>query len=606
MDKKDLSAIVDIHKSYWDRYRLRMRDLTRAYNGCILGKDEMTRYRDLYGRVVELSDGYALVESYMASLFLKGPAVAVTQGPDEEGDAHTVEAVANRFLWNQQPTIEQLLRQSIIYPFSVLKLGINPKTNGKEPKWKPVLDQVDMRVVYPWDVIVDMSATRWDLQRYMGVRLYVPMLEAMERWGNKRWKPAAKNDYLEEVGTTSQGSIPILAGGGKGGRDRKEEADRYISSDSKESKSLSWVEVWEVYDMQGGEVVWWSPNLPANDGIVDRVEIPFKYADGSPLAPLVPLYIGVNPQYALQGQSTLGRSYDLIWEKTTLRTVEAAAFRRDARIFGSRKGTLSEEAKARLAENKDMSVIEIDILPEQSVQDALYALPTPTLSPDFERYESKIQQDLDRGNILAPFTRGQATNSTATEIAALTQYTDSEIGRMARCRDRTMELCAETYIRMLHSILEAHPDAKTVITIDGETAVLTAETIEGDFRYAASDQSSTPLSASIRRQRFIEVLPMVRTLATSTAPIDKVLLEHLVREFDLPRDILTPDAGMPEAMPPVPGSPATGSASPPPGAQVEGAPGGPGPLPIGGGTVAADIRAEGPQPSDVLNSTEGV
>lgn len=592
MDKKDLGVIVDVHNAYWDRYRVRMRDLTRAYNGCILGKEDMTSYRDLYGRVVELSDGYALVESYMSSLFLKGPAVAVSQGPDEEGDAHTVESVANRFLWDQQPAVEQLLRQAIIYPFSVLKLGLNVNTKGKNPRVRNVLDQVDMRVVYPWDVIVDMSATRWDLQRYTGIRLYVPMLEAIERWGNKRWKPAAKNDYLEETNST-QGSIPVLSAGGGVGRARKEEADRYISSDSKESKALSWVEVWEVYDMQAGEVVWWSPCLPSNDGIVDREDIPFSFADGSPCAPLVPLYIGMNPQFALQGQSTLGRSYDLIWEKTTLRTVESHAFRRDSRLWGSKKGTLSEEAKARIAENKDMSVIEVDILPDQSIQDALFLFPTATLSPDFERYESKIQQDLDRGNILAPFTRGVATNSTATEIAALTQYTDSEIGRMARCRDRAMELTAETYIRMLHSILVANPDAKTVTTVDAKTTVLTADAIDGDFRYAASDQSSTPLSASIRRQRFIEVLPMVRTLATSTAPIDKILLEHLVQEFDLPRDILSPDPGPSQAMP-VPGA-----TVPPPGGQSEGAPAGPGPLPIGGGSVAADIRAGGPQPSDI-------
>jgi hypothetical protein len=557
MDTQDLKVIVDVHKDYWDRQRRPMQDYTRAYQGRMLADEGYKR--TLYNTtVVETPDGYVYVESYMASLFAKGPAVAVSQGPDESGDAHMVESVVNRFLWNQQPTLEQVLRISLLYPFSCLKLGV--------VKSKNILDQVDMRVIHPWDVIVDMSATRWDLQRYVGHRYYVPMLEASERWGNRKWTAATKYDYIEEA--TKQPNTPISPAS-KG--QRKESADRYISSDSKQSKALSWVEIWEVYDLQAGQVVWWSPCLKADDGIVDKEKIPFTSADGSPLAPIIPLYLGQDPQYALRGASTLGRVYDQLWEKTNLRTVWANAIRRNARIYFARKGSLDDEAKARIAQNIDQSVIEIDLPLDQAVGTAIVPASDSQLSPDFSIYKAEIQADLDRGNIMAPFTRGVATNTTATEIAALTQYTASEIGRMARQRDTCIEQVADTYARMLVSLLEANPDSKTIVALDGDSSVLTAENMDGDFRYAAADQSSTPLSSAIRRQRFVEVLP---TLLQLGVPKQQVL-EHLVREYDLPRAFL--DAQREE--------------QPKPGDGLTAAPENGTGLPVGGGDLASEMRA---------------
>lgn len=562
MDVKDLKVIVDVHKDYWERNRHTMQNYTRAYQGRMLSNDDYRRQFANWEVVVETPDGYAYVESYMASLFAKGPAVAVAQGPDEDGDAKMVESLANRFLWNQQPVLEQVLRLSLLYPFACLKLGISPDK-------KNVLDQVDMRVLHPWEIVVDMSATRWDLQRYVGHRYYVPMLEAIARWGNKQWAPAIKNDYLEEA-NRSTNSVPTT-GGQKG---RREEANRYISSDSKQSKALSWVEIWEIYDLQGNTVIWYSPCYKSNDGIVDKEKtIPFTYADGTPMAPIVPLYLGHDPQYALRGASTLGRVYDQLWEKTNLRTTWANSIRRDSRLFGSKKGALDEEAKARIAANIDMSVVEIDVLPDANAAQALWQISTPSLSPDYAIYKAEIQQDLDRGNIMAPFTRGVATNSTATEIAALTQYTASEIGRMARQRDTAIELVAETYIRMLFSLLSVDKADKEIVTLDGDAKVLSAGNIDGDFRYAAADQSSTPLSSAIRRQRFVEVLPILLNLGVGK---DKIL-EHLVREYDLPRDFAIPEVA--EASPPPPGQGLN-----PIGVGPEAG------LPVGGGEVAQGIR----------------
>jgi hypothetical protein len=117
----------------------------------------------------------------------------------------------------------------------------------------------------------------------------------------------------------------------------------------------------------------------------------------------------------------------------------------------------------------------------------------------------------------------------------------------------------------------AYVDSKTIVTLDGDSSVLTAENMDGDFRYAAADQSSTPLSSAIRRQRFVEVLP---TLLQLGVPKQQVL-EHLIREYDLPRGFL--DAQREEQ--PKPGDGLT--------AAPEGATG----LPVGGGDLASAMRS---------------
>ena len=74
MKAKDISQIIIAHRNYWDQRKHAMEAYTRAY------RSEMFReQKTAKGGVVtvETADAYGFVESFIASLFAKAPAVAV-------------------------------------------------------------------------------------------------------------------------------------------------------------------------------------------------------------------------------------------------------------------------------------------------------------------------------------------------------------------------------------------------------------------------------------------------------------------------------------------------------------------------------------------------
>ncbi len=560
MDLNDLKEIIRIHQAFWTAQRPQMRAYTQAYQGKILRGDGVWS-ANRKAIIVETPDGYIHVESYISSLFAKSPAVAVQAGPDDKGNPHLVEKITNRFLVGQFNSVKQTLRNALIYPFAAIKMGTNLSLPNP-------LDRISLRAIQPWDVVVDMAASQWEDQRYVGHHYHLTMDQAKRSWKGRQWTAAAKTDYLSSSTQVAQ----------SGDSRKREAAVSYNGTDSDASTALSWVEVWEIYDLEEGKVMFYSPNLKSRgDGLISKIKIPFKNANGTWLCPIVPLYLNDDPEYALKGCSALGRVYDQLWEKANLRTTQANSLRRDARILLTRGKSMGDSAVAAFDVNADGTIIPLEIGLNDSLANAIVPLQWPTLSTDFDKYEMKIQQDLDRGNILNPATRGIATNVTATEIAALTQYTSSEIGKMARQRDLCIEGIANTYIRMLYSVLDAE-DEKSIVTVDGTTATLTCDVIAGDYRYAAADQTSTPLSSAIRRQRFVEVLPILLQLGVPKEPI----LDHLVREYDLPKEFTDAARAALQSPPPGDGLAPASSGAPLPG------------IPVGGGQVAADIKANGP------------
>lgn len=563
MDLQDLRTITTSHDVFWDRIRMEMRAYTRVYR-TRMWDDGDRKNRPTNMPLVETADGYGYIESYVASLFARRPAVAVSAGPDETGDPALAEGLANRFLYKQVDVVEDLVRFSLIYPYCGVKLGFIDR-----PK---VIDQIDIQVVMPWDMIVDMDAPRWELQRYVGHRYYMPLPSAVAKWGRKRWKASIRTDYLEQRQLpTGQASIE---------EKREREAARTMVSSTQakggRSASLSYVEIFEVYDLVGDERVIWSPSLDTQDGVVERCQIPVRSPDGSPLPPIFALYMSHDPQVPLRGASALGRVYDQLYEINQLRTYWANAVRRDSRMYMARKGVLDEQSKATLSANLDQSVVEIELPMDQALSGAIQPIPSPTISSDFDRYYRDVRDDLNRGSIMAPFTRGQATSATATEVAAMTQYTSSEIGRMARRRDLIVESVAECYNRMLFTLLSDDEAEKEIVTIDGKAQTLSADALAGSMRYAAADQSSTPLSSAIRRQRMLELVPLLERLGVSK---DKIL-ENIVREFDLPQAFIEkPKPAQSIAPGPLPED-----------GTVPLADLGPSPLPVGGGVVAQGIR----------------
>ena len=149
------------------------------------------------------------------------------------------------------------------------------------------------------------------------------------------------------------------------------------------------------------------------------------------------------------------------------------------------------------------------------------------MSSNFDRYLQAIETDINRGSIMSPNVRGEATKATATEITALAQYTASEIGRMARERDEAIEDIGNIFVRMLVYTLDEGD--KPVIMVGKKARFVTPDALDHKYRYFALDQASTPLSKELKKRQLLELLPVLGQLGVPQAK----LLEDIVRQFDL-------------------------------------------------------------------------
>ena len=486
-------AIYSNHKNYWKNKASLMRKLKNTY--------ETKMFTDIHydpsNVRVEIADGYAFIEGFIASLFSKFPAVEVGRDSVRKGNDKVVKALANRWLYDQRQVLENASRLSLIYPCAFFKLAYKSSS--------VVFDRVAVRQVPPWEIIVDMDASKWNEQRYVGHTYYCTIPKAKEMFGNKKYAAVVKSDFF------TQNQNPY-----------KTSEDESIPDEYK------YIEVVELYDLLNDALYIWSPNYSNGDKLLDSSSpIPVRTYDDTPLPPIVPLYYSRIPDSPMEGYSSLFRIYDQIFEKNIIRSFWANAIRRDSRQYLYKEGAIDEDALAKITSGVDGAMIPID---GDTLEGIIRPLEVPALSGNFDRYLAAVESDLQRGSVLAPFVRGEATKATATEVAALSSYTASEIGKMARERDEAVELIAQIYIRMLVDILKSDDIEDTVIS-EGEVFRVTSDKLEGKFRFAASDQSNTPIASVMKRKELVELLPILQGLGVSGEKIK----EEIIRQFELPK-----------------------------------------------------------------------
>lgn len=573
MKASDISYIYSRHNEFWSNKNLEMRAYSNAYRKKMFSESQASQLTTGDNDViVETADGYGIIESYVSSLFPKAPAVVISDDATGEGDPKQAQAIVNRFLFDKFALIEQGLRYSLIFPYSGWKLGICNR--------KRIIDSVEVQPILPWDLITDQNATRWDQQRFVGHRYFLPLSEAKEKFGNKEYVGSNNYDYLETGNKTMTG---------KSGKS----TDSYKLSTSNTKKIadsstlLTYIEIVEMYDFQNDVLTFYSPHLKSADGVIETISpIPFRDPNGEAIAPIIPMYLGNDPQTPLQGSSTMGRIYSQLYEINAQRTALARFVRRDTRLYLARKGVLDEESKAAISQNIDNSIVEVDCPPDQAVSTLVQPFLNQAISPEVFRYNTIVKDDLNNSGILAPFARGGVTQgASATEISALTLYASSEVGRLSRFRDEAIEQMAEMYLMFIKILLDTQPvDAeKEIIVIDGQKFVLTPEAFDASFRIVSLDQGSTPLGAAAKRQRLLELTPMLLQLGIPK----ETMAEQLIREFELPTTLL--DA-VREAASAGANMPAPAGVPGPAEAATEGESAF---VPVGGGGLAQNIREEG-------------
>jgi hypothetical protein len=492
-----IQTILTEHDDFYDHYRSELRKYRDVYEN----KFWNDQWNDDAMIRVETADCYSYIEGFIASLFSRNPAVVISKDPAmSNGEPILAQEIVNRFLFDKREAIETASRLALIYPNSFLKLS--------PVETEDVLEKVDIRAIPPWEIIVDTDASSWNTQRFCGHVYYLDVPSAKAKFGDKQFKPIPKVDYFN-----SQAKYKGYSPGQK-----ESLPDEYL-----------YVQIVELYDFAYDKLYIWTPNWANGEQLLEKSEIPIRSYDNKPLSPICPLYFANKPERPMCGLSAVSRAYDQFYEKNILRTYWANAVRRDSRQYIYKEGSMDEEALAKITAGIDGAMIAVD---EPSLDGVIRTVGVEPISTNFDRYQAQIEADINRSSILAPFSRGEASKATATEVTALAQYSASEIGKLARQKDQTIEMIATVYLRIISLLV----DAKEVVTIDvnGLPTLVTTQDLDAKFKIVALDQSSTPLSESIKKNNLVSLAP---TLIQFGVPPQKILKE-IQRLFDFPKDFL--------------------------------------------------------------------
>ena len=523
MKAKVAEALFRRHEQYWDKQKKELRKLRAAY---------MTRYWDSdYAPdqiLIETTRAYEYIEGYIASLYSRNPAVIVKGDVRGRGDPNKAQAMGNAFLSHIRTQVEDVSRLALIYPCAFIKLYA---TQHPDP-----FKRVGVSAVPCWDVIVDTDAPSWSQQKYVAHRYHITVDEAKQKYGNKQYSAHQLVRFLdyehEDDGLHSYMGVNL---------------SQVNKSGDTEDSPFEYVQVVEFYDLQNNKMYVWSPDYQNGqkwlyDGIdieidIDKVErfdqIPFTDAANNPIAPIVPLFFSRQPDVPMRGYSALRRVYSQVEETNIVRTYQSTMVRRAARQWIVKKGVYSDEDMAKLAMGADGEYIEAELSPSQTIAGSIQSVPHTPVPAELETYIRQVNDDFQRGSVMAPFTRGEATRATATEITALASYSSSEIGRLARERDAMIEHVSMVYISMMKIFLQDTPE---VIVLNNKTEVVRSADLDADFSFFALDAGATPVSEAVKKQDFIMA---IQTLQGLGVPQQK-LLEELVRKLDLPEDFLEP------------------------------------------------------------------
>ena len=536
LQPKDIQAILAQHDVYWDDRKSTMREYRQFYMTEFWQREGFTLNDGVLR--TEVPKAYAIVESYLGSLFAKNPSVRVEADLRARGNPAVAQATANQYLLTVREQLEDATRLALIYPCAFLKLA---PVENVDP-----LKRVSCAALPPWEVIVDTTACAWDQQRYVGHVFLMPIAEATARY-KKPVEAFRTRAYSKWIDATSIAGRDVLTGYG---------ADKVPDSDK-------WVRVVEIYDLNEDRLLVWSPDFSNGDDFLftgvtvqvgsldpsadaetktpeaeivhETTGIPFKSASGRPVVPILPLYFTRDPDSPLRGYSLIGRSRDQLRELNLMRTYQAQGVRRMARQWMVRAGFLSEDAAAKVSQGIDGEFIEVDLQPGQPLEGNIMPVPQTPIPADIQAYAMTVDADLKDAGLLAPFTRGEVTKSTATEQNLLAAYTSSEIGRMARIRDSAITSIAFTYNVMLSVVLGDDAEPLNLPNPVGPT-ILSADDLTGDFQYWATDAGTTPMSDLAKQQ----VLERLAPVLTQFGADPRLILEEMVRVFQLPADLATP------------------------------------------------------------------
>lgn len=505
-----VDGIVERHDRYWKGRENVTRLCESLYDvdwwsNSVHGQDLAAAGWDLE----QTDEGYTTVESSLAQVFVSSPGLVVQADPtDPYANAPLIQTVANN--WVSRPRMVEALKQAarwaLVYPWSALILSWEPSDKVK------LGTAVTAVPAQPWEILIDWDAKTRDDLSYIGRIRTMTVEEATGKFGKLRWLPKDAAPYTDDDIVDVEVDAP----------------DQYRT-----------VCVYEFYDLRAGKLVY-----VAAKGSVDRAKrllsvdpMPLQGPDGRPVCPILPLHLGQSARRPMLGSSLLERMAPALVMKNWLLTMYARRSKRASTktLVSSRMG---EDAITKLTNGILDEVIPVEA---QGGLDAMVRNIGSNSNPqEWNEAFALVQQQIDRSVNLPAFARGQATRTTATEVLELQSYASSLIGLTAWQVNDLIRNAAQAYLSYLSVYLDEDDEVVPSVLVDSQPEFLTPEAINAEYRWTPVESIASPLGGSIERRNLLQVLPVL----TASPDVDKrSLVEHLVRTFDLPLDLLSNSQG---------------------------------------------------------------
>jgi hypothetical protein len=401
---------------------------------------------------VETNRMYGAVETMVAAVYPKADRVVVGTGPTEGGDTKISEMVINRWLHLNKTHLRVVsaIRQAFLYDGSGIKIFVE---DGPE---NPI-DRVKFRVIPWWELLLDHDAYDEDDARFIGHIYTRPKNEVEEQFGLSGLSGQPRSDFLassqQAVRSQAQNFLQSHGPDAQAGADNQAfvrvlELVNYV--DNHESGLKGRLDIY-VLD-QGDEY----------DEPIRKLPIPFARRSGEPLSHIQPLIFKSEPEYPFRGYAHAKRLYPQCQELNVARSYKANTTRRDARMWATLDGLLSDDDKTMMTAGVDGLVVSVDPakLQGRSLQDVLVPIRSNPISPNIDNWSREAEMDLQRAQgPITPNAYGQPMKTSATEVLALKDYSDSEMGQLAAVKDGWMSGFCQVFLRALIAAMVSPADS---------------------------------------------------------------------------------------------------------------------------------------------------
>lgn len=507
--------------------------------------------------VVEVPRMPGIIDTYTGYLFPRSPRVVITPDVDgESGSPEKAQLAINRWFASNdvRKRIHKIIGQALLYEGGYIKFVLDMSK-------KRVQARVQTRIVPWWEGVEDSNVNDWSQVRYRGHAYWEDRDVLRKRLGDDIRIPedAVGRDRVPYFSTNDDG-LPtrdsIEAAGSKAG-------GRFIHV-------LEWynfIDDW-TFQAENGETVTtkgrfeiYLVNDLGKEGARPIFEgaMPLSDYDGEPLCNLVPLIFSSEMDQPLKGIPLSRRVYAQCYELAMLRTAQANAVRKDARVLLVNTASGAGETDiAKVAMGQDGATIPVEKPQGVPWEDMYHFIKFPNMNGNYQLYQQDINGDLDRGANVARFSQGEALGSrtTATEVNRLTEYMQNHLGENARVKDEWCEDVARVLLRALIRAMrnpivmsdgeQKEPDTITITEGTAERRniqTITVDDLDANFEIHVVDAASTPLTREARRQVMLSLVDVLLKLWAEIEkgnPAAEATLNSLVEYFELPADF---DAG---------------------------------------------------------------